>query len=376
MALCKHQGSPNWYCSFMINGKSIFRSTKTANKALAQKIENELRKQMVEGIHFEKKEHISLKDIIDIHLSTRTNSRSYQQLLSSSYKLMGFKRNNITKAEIKLYGFDPDMTFHDLKSKDLVRLMMARRQEGVTTGTFLHEILFINALMTTAKQLGYQVPDIDIKAFKKDHKLKQESHSVRYLTADEEQRLLAELDPNKEMRGLASAGERSDSVQRIKQDAYDFAVMLLDTGARHEEIASIEWSRIDMEEKTIRLIRGKTNNESTLTMTARLFEVLTRRSLNKDSEQYVFTNKKGGHRNYSMFGFAGAVKRAGLSDVTFHTLRKTFASKLVRGGLAINDISAVLGHSSVVTTQKYYASLSPSESSKRAVAMLESIQQS
>lgn len=215
-----------------------------------------------------------------------------------------------------------------------------------------------------------KLPDIDIKAFKKDHKLKQDKKPIRYLTADEEVRLLAELDPMKELNGLAAPEERNNDVMRIKQDSYDFVVALLDTGARHQEIASIEWSRINLEEKTIRLIRGKTNNESTLYMTDRLYEILLRRSQNKNSEQYVFTNKAGGARRYNLFGFSSACRRAGIENCTFHTMRKTLASKLVRGGLAINDVSVILGHSSVATTQNYYANLCPAESSKRALALL------
>ena len=74
MSIVRHAKSPYWYMSFMVNGKTIFRSTKTNNKVLAQKIENETRKQMIEGIHFETKEEITLKDVIDIHLSSRLES--------------------------------------------------------------------------------------------------------------------------------------------------------------------------------------------------------------------------------------------------------------------------------------------------------------
>lgn len=70
MSLVRHANSPYWYMSFMVNGKTVFRSTKTANKVLAQKIENETRKQMIEGIHFDNlRKWITLKEIIDIHLS-------------------------------------------------------------------------------------------------------------------------------------------------------------------------------------------------------------------------------------------------------------------------------------------------------------------
>lgn len=371
MSLVRHAKSPYWYMSFMVNGKTVFRSTKTANKVLAQKIENETRKQMIEGIHFDTKEEITLKGIIDIHLSTRTGSKSFAQMQCYSYKLLGFKKNNITKEIVKVFGFEPSTLIHEMTGKDLFRLMMARKAEGIATSTFLHELVFFNGLIATAKQLGYRVPDIDIKKFKADHKIKQAKKAVRYLTPEEEGRLLAELDPNKPMHGFSPVETQSAETRRIRQDAYDFVIALLDTGARHEEIASLEWSRIDLKERTIRLYRGKVNNESTLYMTERLYEVLSRRSQNKDSEKYIFTNKKGGHRNYAICGFAAAARRAGIKDCTFHTMRKTLASKLVRGGLSISDVSVILGHASVATTQNYYASLSPAESSKRAVALLD-----
>lgn len=373
MSLVRHAKSPFWYMSFMVKGKTIFRSTKTNNKALAQKIENETRRQMVEDIHFEKKGGITLKEIIDEHLATKEGSKGFSQYGVNARKLLGSKVCWKTKKPMRIFGFDGSMMFHDLKEKDLFRLMMARKKEGVTTGTFLHELLFISGMLSVAKQLGYQLPDINIKDFKKEHKLKQERKPIRYLSADEEQRLLAELDPMNYFKGVAKPEDQKGDMKRIRQDNYDFVVMLLDTGARHEEIAVIEWTSINLEERTIRLYRGKVNNESTLTMTNRLFEILNHRSQNKDSKQYVFTNKSGGPRNYSINGLANAVRRAGIKDCAFHTMRKTLASKLVRGGLAINDVSAVLGHASVSTTQTYYASLSPAASSQRATAMLDKL---
>lgn len=377
MSLVRHANSPYWYASFMINGKPYLKSTKTNNKALAQKVENELRRKAIEEIHFEKNETCTLKEIIDEHLElkkptemTERAKKCFAQLETVSRKLLGYKLNNMTKEPIEVYGFEASMPFHELTSKHLVRLMMARRSEGVSTGTFLHELLFINALMTTAKQLGYQVPDIDIKAFKKEHKVKQEKGTIHYLTEEQENKLLDELDPLKDIQGLGAYEDRTDEQIRIRRDNYDFVVTLLDTGARHEEIATLEWSQVDLVNKQIRLIRGKTKNESTLQMTKRLYLIMQNRSENKRSEQWVFTNKNGGHRGYNIAGLQGAMKRAGIEG-SFHTLRKTLASKLVRNGLAISDVSAILGHSNVTTTASYYASLSPSEASKRAVAMLD-----
>ena len=57
--------------------------------------------------------------------------------------------------------------------------------------------------------------------------------------------------------------------------------------------------------------------------------------------------------------FVGACKALGIQNMRFHDLRHTFASQLVMAGVNIFQVSKWLGHSSVVTTEKYYAHLSP-----------------
>lgn len=371
MSICRHAKSPFWYASFMVAGKAIFKSTKTTNKTLAGKIEAEMRKQMVESLHFDKKETATLKEVIDFYVDSRRGCGRHANDATYARKLLGTKTSPTTKKQVDVYGFDGSMGFHELKSRDLFRLVTARKSEGNGPSTIIQELLFINGLMKTAKALGYQLPEIDIEAFKKDQKLKQDKKGIRYLSADEEQRLLAELDPAKVLRGVAAAANQAPEMKRMKQDAYDFVVMLLDTGARYTEVSKIEWSQIDLPNRMIRLFRGKVDNESTLYLSQRLYEVLVRRSENKDSAKYVFANKEGGHRNYNPRALQSAIRRAGIEDCSFHTMRKTLASKLVRGGIAISDVSTVLGHSSVATTQTYYASLSPAESSKRAAAFLD-----
>jgi len=58
--------------------------------------------------------------------------------------------------------------------------------------------------------------------------------------------------------------------------------------------------------------------------------------------------------------FKQAVARVGLpSSLRFHDLRHTFASHWVLDGGDIFRLSKILGHSSVVVTQKTYAHLIP-----------------
>jgi hypothetical protein len=60
------------------------------------------------------------------------------------------------------------------------------------------------------------------------------------------------------------------------------------------------------------------------------------------------------------YPYKQAVERAGLdTKLRFHDLRHTFASHWVLDGGDIFRLSKILGHSSVVVTQKFYAHLAP-----------------
>jgi len=52
-------------------------------------------------------------------------------------------------------------------------------------------------------------------------------------------------------------------------------------------------------------------------------------------------------------GFKLACEKAGISGVTWHTLRHTFASRLVANGVDIVTVKELLGHSSIGVTMRY-----------------------
>ena len=116
---------------------------------------------------------------------------------------------------------------------------------------------------------------------------------MRYLTLDEEKRLLDALNPMADIPFRPKYGVRPYGENRKRHDNYDLVVMLLDTGARYSEIANITWDRIDMDNRAINLWRPKVKNESVIYMTNRVYQIFERRLPEKRSE-YLFTNSKGG----------------------------------------------------------------------------------
>ena len=65
--------------------------------------------------------------------------------------------------------------------------------------------------------------------------------------------------------------------------------------------------------------------------------------------------------NYVQLTWSRNRKRIGLNDARFHDLRRTFGYNLIKQGRPIYEVSKLLGHSSVTTTEKHYAPLMTTE---------------
>ncbi len=63
---------------------------------------------------------------------------------------------------------------------------------------------------------------------------------------------------------------------------------------------------------------------------------------------------------------AGIAKRANVPDFHPHRLRDTFAVELLLADVSMEDVSALLGHSSVKTTERYYAPWNSARTSRLA----------
>jgi integrase len=84
---------------------------------------------------------------------------------------------------------------------------------------------------------------------------------------------------------------------------------------------------------------------------------------------HVFYNPVTGGRFLNLkVGFKAILKRAGLTGITWHTLRHTFASRLTRSGVDLVTVKELLGHSTINTTMRY--AHSNHETKARAVAKL------
>ena len=84
--------------------------------------------------------------------------------------------------------------------------------------------------------------------------------------------------------------------------------------------------------------------------------------------EYVFTYKGAKIRGGIDTTLRKVVKKAGLTDITLHTFRHTFASQLALAGVPLRDIQELMGHQSFQTTLQY-AHLSEEHVKKRVLQL-------
>lgn len=332
MSVLKRGNSKNWYIQFQFKGKTYVKSSQTTDKRIAERMEREWKVKIHSQVILGNKAFIRYSEIMNMFIKSKEGMQNHQTIISQSKTL-----NRL---------FPVNSYLHEITNHDIELFVQSRLREGVRNSTIIHIFNLIRGTWKYGRKMGYQTSELTFPV------LKLPKNRLRYLTIDEEQRLLSELNSKREVYGLPEYNKRSESMKSCMQDNYDLVVLLLDTGARYSEIASIEWSSINLKAKEIRLWRAKVKNESVLYMSDRVHRILQRRN-NQKATDYVFTNKKGGPRSHSTIAIRKAVKRAGLIDCTIHTLRHTHATRLIQNGLSIYEVKEILGHTDITTTMRY-----------------------
>lgn len=378
MSLIKRPNSSNWYYLFQIQGRKYFGSTQTPKKTLAAKMEAKVREDAISRLVLGEVKPITLENALERYKRSKEGTPNYKNIVSYGNKLLGFKLQPKTGQRIGVAPLAPAKGYiHELTNKHIKALVTARKGEKASSWTIKHELQTLRGAMHLARDVGYHV-NLDINWPTRD--LKTKRGRLRFLTKEEELRLLAELHPNRGGRGLAPIEERQPNQLGQMQDNFDLVVALLDTGMRYDEMAKLPWSAVDIATGIIRIYRNKVDLADTFYMTDRLTEVMARRFSNRrPGARYVFESANGGPRGYTAQGIKKAIDRAGLNDpdvvkdkggkVTIHTLRHTFTSRLVQAGVSLAKVSKLLGHSSVTTTE-IYAHLAPNEVSEEATKVL------
>lgn len=223
--------------------------------------------------------------------------------------------------------------------RDYVR---RRKVDGAADGTIAEELSKLSSALRWAKseRMIPEVPEIE-------HGLKRGVRH-RWLTTQEADKLVAAC-----------------KAHHLRL----FILLALATGARTGAILELTWDRVDLERRIIDYgIKPGGKNRAVVPMTSEIHAELT---VAREAATCRHVIEYGGRQVTKVSGgLAKVVARAGIPPVSPHDLRRTCAHWLLQRGARMEEVSAILGHRSITTTQKVYARLYP-EHLREAVKRLE-----
>ena len=177
--------------------------------------------------------------------------------------------------------------------------------------------------------------------------VKEPRQRLRFLEREEEARLLVEC--HEPLRTLVLMG--TNCGLRLKSEAL-----------------TLRWADVDMGRRTLTVAAAyaKSGTSRTVSLNSVILDALAR--LPKRSE-FVFA-KPNGTPYHAIRGFREACRRAELTNVTPHSTRHTFATRLVENGVDLRTVQELGGWATLSQLQRY-AHVSPSRKAEAVEGLVQ-----
>jgi len=322
-----------YYARFMRQGKRYEKACRTQNKIIAKSIEAKFLREIEDDLYFPKGEKVLFSVVMG-------------KMIEDS------ERKTCPKAAIQemIHFFGKGKTMDEISTRDIQDYYNFLKERDLSSGTIIGYLTFIKKCFKYCKKYQIRIQEVMYP------EIEPPKHRLRYLSFEEEQRLLDELTPDISPPNIFNGDKQFlDIVYQSRKDNFDFVVLLLDTGLRYSEGTNIEWKHIDLKNRSISVFRTKTKTESLIPMTKRLQALLTNRHANPNrNHKWVFPGADGIHpRSKNATVITNALKRAGIKGISCHSFRHTYASRLVQSGVSLFEVSKLLGHKTMKMTERY-----------------------
>ena len=328
-----YQRGKSWYYDFQYRGKRYTGNIGPVSKTVAKEILAKKKAEAVEGRY---------------ELPSKKSSPLFEAMAEEYLRYYQANRRprSLARHQMAYKALQP--AFAGKRLADITPFLIekykrVRKEAGRSEVTINRELAFLKNLFTMAMKWGKasENPVSQVRFFREDN------GRTRFLTEDEETRLLACCNPF--LRPLV--------------------VTALHTGFRRSELLSLRWAQVDFRHRlvTVDAAYAKNGETRSISMTATLFETL--RPLQADVSTAVFLTHNGTPYQHIAKVFEATCQRAGLADVTFHDLRHTFASRLVMAGVDLPTVQALMGHKRIDMTLRY-THLAPGHK-RTAIAVLD-----
>ena len=139
------------------------------------------------------------------------------------------------------------------------------------------------------------------------------------------------------------------------------------TGMRRGNILDLKKKDVDLKRREVRFTLNKIPKPMVVPISNKLAQVFAQVPWPIEDGGLLFP---GLMRQALTIGVSRAFTRAGYPWFSFHKLRHTAACFLLENGIALETVSALLGHSSIKVTMEFYARVRP-EALRKAVGVFD-----
>ena len=296
-----------------------------------RKIAQKQREEEKQKIEAEERQNLTFGDFF---------KKEYFPVAQSSKKQVSYQKES-EHFNIWLKPVLGSLPFRDISQIQVEKIKRNMQRSKRSPRSIKYVLSTFRQVWNLAKNRKYtelDSPSIGVKVHMPDNNRR------RYLTEEESKNLLNCL--------------KAKSIQ-----VYYLSLLSLDTGCRFSEAARLRWNQVDTDGGVITYIDTKKaggTKSRTVPMTARvknLFESLPR----GEKQELVFPDKNGNVQKEISKTFYNCVNELGLNNgvtdsrdkVVFHSMRHSYASRLVQAGVGLYLVSKLLGHSSSQVTERY-----------------------
>jgi site-specific recombinase XerD len=144
-------------------------------------------------------------------------------------------------------------------------------------------------------------------------------------------------------------------------DHWDKVLVAIHTGMRRGEQFGLKWTSVNFETNVLTIPRSKHGEARHIPMNDRVVAIL-RTLPSRLKSPYVFPSKTNktplNANNFVNRVWVPIILEAGITDLHWHDLRHTFASRLVMAGVDLRTVQELMGYKTITMTLRY-AHLSP-----------------
>jgi integrase len=338
-----------YYCG--LDGKTgkakmIYESSGSEDKKVAEEL---LKRRQGEVIllkkpHVSNKKDITLGEYIDQYYLTDSEVLEQGGITEKTRILNQVKEARLGHIKLNKLTADDVKEYLKYKNDNRRAVLQARNPDEIypenrtvlSQSTINNQISTIKRIINHANEENGMVSDYVIGQMSRINKKDPKNSRITCLTLDEITKLKEEC------------GKHSPELRQIVEFA-------LATGIRQGKILSMKWNMVRQNLTYLDIPKDKNGDAFRNQIGSTAIKVLKERlAVKLDDCPYVFY-KPGTTEMWKDIseGYEMAVKRAGIEDFTFHDLRHTFISQLVRSGTKIAVVQKLANHKTIQQTMKY-----------------------